>query len=954
MDRNALQLLDDLIGAFVWDYEPSLPGYYYDELLPQIVSGTRLHKLTTKEKGIVDGLRSLLSDSEWEQLPRLVRLRRDGQLHTLASDEVRSAARRQQQEQEAREAEQKRARREALEEEARRAEIEAQQKDRESREARAESSRQEGLRRQEARDELAQALEADFLAADTVAERLAAEGLVSSDSYSSLRSAFVKDWVEKNTPWEIDSDQAAAIAAHGGDVKVVARAGSGKTRTLVARAAFLIRHCRVSPDSILLLAFNREAAAVILSRLRTILGEGEDLPHAMTFHALAHALVKPEQELIFDDARAAKLWQSKRVQAVMDRELATSEGRALIRDLMFAYFREDWEALVQTGLADGPRGIAKYRKSIAMETLGGQYVHSALEKEVANTLFEHAVEYGHRWTHRYDGETCRADFTVKNERTVIDCIADGDQQPDRRRGFWDRRRDWTRLTCTEQDLRELGPSAFAERLVSQLREAGVECRHLTDDEIWKELMKRRTVDSLSKAIKMFVAKCRKSGWSPDMVLGKAASHVALCQAEDLFLRLGSTVYERYLEQLSLAQEEDFDGLLERATARVNLGKTRFSRDEGREVGDIGRLRFVMVDEFQDFATGFYDLLMAVRSVNQPVEFFCVGDDWQAINAFAGSELRYFDRFEDYFASPQGQHIPTNYRSKKEIVAIGNAIMDGRGKPGHDHEGSGGWIRCCRVDRLIRTSSEEDRYWDDEIMPAVLRLVRLFLEDQRLTDVAILMRRHGLPWRWPDPEPKKGPHGFEKRFLQRLQTHLPADLRERVAVSTVHNYKGKERDGVVLVDAVEGSFPLIHPHWVFLRIFGDSIERVVEEERRLFYVAVTRAKTSLALVTESGRDCPFLGEVKRLCRVEEVEWRSLPPPLPVGPPRVEIRVTSGTKKEMESAGFHFTVRKQCRQKYWSRWVPASSLDWESLRKSPWRRAGMRITALAEDGTVMHSE
>jgi DNA helicase-4 len=45
-------------------------------------------------------------------------------------------------------------------------------------------------------------------------------------------------------------------------------------------------------------------------------------------------------------------------------------------------------------------------------------------------------------------------------------------------------------------------------------------------------------------------------------------------------------------------------------------------------------------------------------------------------------------------------------------------------------------------------------------------------------------------------------------------------------------------GVIVLDAVKRSYPLIHPNWVFLRVFGDSIDSIEDEERRLFYVATT--------------------------------------------------------------------------------------------------------------------
>jgi DNA helicase-4 len=87
-----------------------------------------------------------------------------------------------------------------------------------------------------------------------------------------------------------------------------------------------------------------------------------------------------------------------------------------------------------------------------------------------------------------------------------------------------------------------------------------------------------------------------------------------------------------------------------------------------------------------------------------------------------------------------------------------------------------------------------------------------------------------------------------RFLEQVRSYLPEPDRGRVTISTTHKYKGLEQSAVIVLDALDRSYPLIHPTWVFLRVFGDTIEALEEEERRLFYVATTRAAGSLAIVT----------------------------------------------------------------------------------------------------------
>ena len=108
-------------------------------------------------------------------------------------------------------------------------------------------------------------------------------------------------------------------------MQVIARAGSGKTTTLVNRALFLQRHCGVQPHEILLLAFNRRAAEELTGRLASM-AEGV-APFCMTFHALAYALVHPDEAILFDEPDGAQR-KSRALQAIIDDYLHTGEGYA--------------------------------------------------------------------------------------------------------------------------------------------------------------------------------------------------------------------------------------------------------------------------------------------------------------------------------------------------------------------------------------------------------------------------------------------------------------------------------------------------------------------------------------------------------------------------------------------------------------------------------------------------
>ena len=185
--------------------------------------------------------------------------------------------------------------------------------------------------------------------------------------------ALVKEWFtnrRNSSSIAIDDDQARAIGAISFNIQVTARAGSGKTSTIVNRALFLQEHCGISPGEILILAFNRSAAQEIEERFRKLLaseplskrsvngskswdalGDNPDdtsnptlasfstkrTPHVMTFHSLAHAVVMPTSDTLGETE------QNQVIQSIIDGQSKGENGQSLsqrLRDVMMSHFRK--------------------------------------------------------------------------------------------------------------------------------------------------------------------------------------------------------------------------------------------------------------------------------------------------------------------------------------------------------------------------------------------------------------------------------------------------------------------------------------------------------------------------------------------------------------------------------------------------------------------------------------
>ncbi len=708
---------------------------------------------------------------------------------------------------------------------------------------------------------------------------------ISFEEYNTEKINYVQSWAEEfldpKDP-KPDPEQAAAIGAVDGNVQVIARAGSGKTATLVNRALFLQQHCRVNANELLLLAFNKKAAEEMKERIGT-------LPHVMTFHALAYALVQPKNILI--DEPDGGQSQSRALQEVVNQYLSDPDYTDQIRDLMIEHFRDDWEQhedwkrIISEGYGPEAAAILCYRRSLTRETLDGKYVKSFGEKVIANFLFEHDIDYKYEWAFSWDGRNYHPDFTIfirSNRGIIIEYFGmKGDPEYDAmsedKRNYWRHTPGWELIELFPFQLAKKGIEGFCDLLKEKLEAHAISCNRLSEEEIWDKI-EDRSIDRFTKAAIGFIQRCRKLALIPDKLSEKIDNYQCVSEVEAQFLSLMQPLYAAYLEHLQSleAEAEDFDGLLQKAAELVFAGKTDFRRKSGN--GDLKQIRFVMIDEYQDFSELFYRLMDAVREQNPRVRFFCVGDDWQAINGFAGSDLRFFQNFEQLFEEAHTLPVATNYRSTQSIVDVGNALMQGQGTPARAYKRVTGKVEIADLATFGMTPQEVKDHSDDKLTPAILRLVNKAISNNKA--VVLLSRTNRLPWNihYEDNETSPVVDKLEK-FLELLRSRLPKDRAEKVDILTAHKSKGLQGNVVIVLDAIPKCYPLIHPDSIFTRIFGTTIERITAEERRLFYVALTRAEQDLFILTEADNVSPFLEDLECKIEMSRLVWSDYPAPVP---------------------------------------------------------------------------
>ncbi len=803
--------------------------------------------------------------------------------------------------------------------------------------------------RQEVR--LQASLETDFIQASKAMPNHAPYILLSAQHIKSIKTKFVRDWAIRELGQELDNEQAFAITHVNGTCKVTARAGSGKTRILITRAIFLIKHCKVPPNSILLLAFNKKAVEEIRSRLKD--GLGDQIPHVKTFHSLAFGIVQPLEKMMSDDPSTENRALSQTVQNLLNTELYKSTFLDKIRNLMLEYFRTDWNAITEKKFGINEKAKLDLQRSMRSETLKNDFVKSYGEKLIANTLFEHGIAYEYEKARRWNNGTYRPDFQIKLESgggVAIEYFgfagkADYDKASQEKRDYWKSEPGWTLVERFRQDVAG-DKSKFVSDLIWELEKLGLQPKKLSENEIW-QLVKEQAINKFTQVMVTFISNCRKRGLTDRALHLLINDHKHESKAEIEFLKIARSIYSSYLAYLEVNKCEDFDGLLGRASDLVSKNRTYFGSKNGE--GDLRQISHVMVDEFQDFSFLFYELIQQIRAINPDTTIFCVGDDWQAINGFAGSDLKYFNKFAEYFPDSATAQVSTNYRSAREIISFGNSIMQDYGMPAKPSRDEAGRILVAYLDEFSSEGFERHDHNNDTITPLLLRVIHKYISQNK--EVVILFRTNRIPY--PQNSKLKDVSGtytlpeYRKYLCKCLQIPESAKL----VVSTSHKYKGLESDVVIIADALVDKYPIIHATEQLLRIFGNDVTNIFEENRRLFYVAATRAKETLVIVTQRERPSPFLENIKSLTLLEEVKnWSEFPTPSSkaTGVYLITVYKAFPIKANLIKLGYKFDGTTKC----WSRQI--SSKDWseDSFKKQVWISEVGKIEVKAQNGDLIY--
>lgn len=662
------------------------------------------------------------------------------------------------------------------------------------------------------------------------------------DELKACRELFQR--VEKRP---LTEEQARAAICFENRVLVIAAAGSGKTSTMVAKAAYAIQRELVPAGRILMLAFNKDAADELQARIARSLG-GLGLANqavaAMTFHKLGSDIIgmatgrkkRPASWLESQNDERAKLLEI--VDALKDADPVFRSRWDLFRIVLSRDLprfgqqgdEEDWE---------------RNSRELGFRTLNGEIVKSHEERIIADWCFYNGIKYQYEPAYEHDTADAkhsqyRPDFYYPDAKLYHEHFALNrrGEPPPEFKGYLDQLK-WKRLQhkanktalveTTSASLRD--GSAF-ELLTRELSQRGVSVNPNPDRESAGRPVS--TNDDLATLFRAFICHAKSNSFSLQDLKGKleADTDDTFRFRWDLFLDLYGAIRAGWDAALREADAIDYEDMLDMAATHVETGAWEPPYE------------LVMVDEFQDTSYARARLLLAMTRRPNSV-LFAVGDDWQSVNRFAGADISVMTGFKEWCGEGQILRLQQTFRCPQLLCDISSNFISKNprqlSKVVRSHITASG-----PVVEVLRVKSER------KIVAAISKHLEALLERVSKEQEGAARKRASVMI--------LGRYNRDAQYVPRGWMS-GADL--DVTFSTVHAAKGLEADFVVVANMVKGGFPASREDDPLLMLAMPAKDDYPHsEERRLFYVALTRARRSVALVTIEGQESVFVLELAK--------------------------------------------------------------------------------------------
>jgi DNA helicase IV len=647
----------------------------------------------------------------------------------------------------------------------------------------------------------------------------------------------------------LDEQQITAIAKDAYNHLVLAGAGTGKTTTIVGYIKFLLASHKANPEDILVLSFTNASASEMSDRLKK---ETSCKLEASTFHKFGMKIITEVEN------KKPTIYTANIKQFIKNEINKLCEDKSYFNKLcLYIFFYGDKNK--SEFEFENDEEYQMYLKSNPPTTLKGETVKSYGEVMIANFLYINGLKYEYETPYKFDTATMeysqyKPDFYLPDYDIYVEYYGidrngkvpkyfkdkDGKTASDVYRDsmYWKRmihKQNGTK--CIELFAYEHFENVLLDNLVEHLNDYGVKYKHKSLEEIWNQSTDNNIIEGI---VDMFgtIINLIKSNDCDFEELKRRNETLSRPIKIDIIIDLIKPIYDSYQNMLIKTKQIDFNDMISKAKHYIDENKY------------IHNYKYVVIDEYQDISQSRFKLLYSLRQ-QKPYKLFCVGDDWQSIYRFSGSDIGFILDFSKYWGPTVEDKIETTYRFSQSLIDIsGYFIMQNKNQKVKSLISK----NTSNTFALEEINGYQEKYAIEFMEKKIKELPKnasVLLLGRYTFDINILDSNLKFKYKYNNADGKVHVEYYDRKDLD-------------ITFMTVHASKGLQADYVFIINnKFKGmGFPSRISDAPILQLLLDSSDSYpYSEERRLYYVALTRAKKKVFLITIRNNISPFVEEIK---------------------------------------------------------------------------------------------
>lgn len=678
----------------------------------------------------------------------------------------------------------------------------------------------------------------------------------------------------------LDDEQIKAILSDEDSALIIAGAGTGKTTTMTAKVKYLVDIKKVEPSKILVMSYTKKATQELEKR---IVGDFNIPAHITTFHSLGLEYIRN----IFKNRKCSVIDYNDREEIFFNYFCEVFKDKNKLKDILntfevskvnmswifskwflqnyekFNTFEELIEEYKKHKIEEaknssiGIKGfinnwVEKRINSEDVVTIQGEYVKSASEAVIANYLYKNGIMYSYEKIYSElmeDRKVYKPDFTidVAGEEIYIEYFGIDEEKYNKNKEQKIKFHKEHNNKFIDLDMTPI--EKIEEELNKKLQEYGVKYNKKTDEEIYSRILDNNKLSliypfknffyEIINVIKESVNRENYQEIIKDYINTlKEEKNDAIKQYKYL-----NEFYVYYQKNLYGAEiyKFDYSDLLYYANKYI----------ENISINNDLNFEYIIIDEYQDISQYKYELAKKTVDRNH-AKIYAVGDDWQSIYSFSGSRIEYTYNFKKYFKDAVLFRINRTYRNSQELLNVsGEFVMRNPDQ-----------IKKYLLSNKHLNRPVEFVYFDDNHEYDKLKEIILNIHNSNPHhNILVLGRTNAIINRCFDTDYLNDELGTKISFVGYEDIELEG--------MTIHKSKGLTFDEVIVI-GLNKSFPSSDKsnYWIIsLFRYPSVIEKIpYAEERRLFYVALTRTKNKVYLLVnkDETKQSVFINEIKEIC------------------------------------------------------------------------------------------